>query len=69
MVYLNRGGPKAPRLDPAHPLYCDGVDLHGMWRVRPAVGKIGDRVAIAIVDGDDQFHLYWRIPTGVATGG
>jgi hypothetical protein len=61
MVYLNRGTKKAPRLDPAHPLYCDGIDLHGMWRVRPAVAKIEGRMAIAIVDGDDHFHLYWRI--------
>ena len=32
-----------------------------MWRSRPAVGQIGDRVALAIVDGQDHFHLYWRI--------
>lgn len=61
MVYLNRGTAKEPRLDPAHPLYCDGIPLHGMWRVRPAVAKIGDRMAIAIVDGDDHLHLHWRI--------
>jgi hypothetical protein len=60
-IYLNRGTAKEPRLDPAHPLYCDGVDLHGMWRVRPALAKIGDRVAIAILDGNNRFHLYWRI--------
>ena len=61
MVYPNRGTPKEPRLDPAHPLYCDGIDLHGMWRVRPAVAKLGERMALAIVDGGDHFHLYWRI--------
>lgn len=60
-IYLNRGTPQKPKLDPAHPLYCDGIDLHGMWRCRPAVAKIGERVALAIVDGDDHFHLYWRI--------
>ncbi len=60
-IYLNRGTPKEPRLDPAHPLYCDGVDLHGMWRVRPALAKIGDRTALAILDGNNRFHLYWRI--------
>jgi hypothetical protein len=61
MVYLNRGTPQQPRLEPAHPLYCDGIDLHGMWRVRPAVAKLGGRMALAIVDGEDHFHLYWRI--------
>lgn len=61
LVYLNRGTSKQPKLDAAHPLYCDGIDLHGMWRCRPALAKIGDRVALAMVDGDDHFHLYWRI--------
>jgi len=61
LIYLNRGTKTEPKLDAAHPLYCDGIDLHGMWRCRPAVAKIGDRMALAIVDGDGHFHLYWRI--------
>ena len=61
LIYLNRGTKTEPRLDAAHPIYCDGIDLHGMWRCRPAVAKIGERIALAIVDGDDHFHLYWRI--------
>lgn len=61
LIYLNRGTKTEPKLDVAHPLYCDGIDLHGMWRCRPAVAKIGERIALAIVDGDDHFHLYWRI--------
>ncbi len=60
-IYLNRGSKEAPALEPAHPLYCDGIDLHGMWRCRPALAAIGGRVALVIVDGDDHFHLYWRI--------
>jgi hypothetical protein len=60
-IYLNRGTATTPQLEPAHPLYCDGIDLHGMWRCRPAVANIGDRCALVIVDGDDHFHLYWRI--------
>jgi hypothetical protein len=60
-IYLNRGSKKEPRLDPAHPLYCDGLDLHGIWRVRPAAAKLGERMALALVDGEDQFHLYWRV--------
>lgn len=61
LIYLNRGTKTEPKLDAAHPLYCDGIDLHGMWRCRPALAKIGERIALAIVDGDDHFHLYWRI--------
>lgn len=60
-VYLNRGTAKEPRLDPARMMYCDGIDLHGMWRVRPAVAKVGDRMALVMVDGDDHFHLYWHL--------
>ena len=61
MIYLNRGTKAEAKLDAAHPLYCDGIDLHGMWRCRPALAQIGTRVALAIVDGHDHVHLYWRI--------
>lgn len=60
-VYLNRGVRGRPALEAAHPLYCDGIDLHGMWRCRPAVGKWNGRMALVIVDGEDHFHRYWRI--------
>jgi hypothetical protein len=60
-IYLNRGTKTEPKLDRAHPLYCDGIDLHGMWRCRPALAKIDKRIALVIVDGDDHFHLYWRV--------
>ena len=60
-VYLNRGTRTEPRLDAAQPIYCDGIDLHGMWRCRPAVARIGKRTALLIVDAEDHFHLYWRI--------
>ncbi len=61
LIYINRGTAKEPKLDPAHPMYCDGIDLHGMWRCRPALAKIGERMAIAIMDGQDRMHLYWHI--------
>jgi hypothetical protein len=60
-VYLNRGTKSAPQLDPAQPLFCDGIPLHGMWRCRPALARVGERTALVLVDGDDHFHLYWRI--------
>ncbi|MDP3071921.1 MAG: VCBS repeat-containing protein [Opitutaceae bacterium] len=61
VVYLNRGSRTSPALDAAHPLYCDGLDLHGMWRSRPAVGRLGQRIALVIPDGDDHLHLYWKL--------
>jgi len=70
VVYLNRGTRTAPALDAARPLYCDGLDLHGMWRSRPAVGRLGSRLALVIPDGDDHLHLYWKIDDyNVAEGG
>jgi hypothetical protein len=70
VVYLNRGTPTAPALDAARPLYCDGLDLHGMWRSRPAVGRLGTRLALIIPDGDGHLHLYWKIDDyNVADGG
>jgi hypothetical protein len=70
VVYLNHGTRAAPALDAARPLYCDGLNLHGMWRSRPAVGRLGARLAIVIPDGDGHLHLYWRIDDfNVADGG
>lgn len=70
LIYLNRGTKTEAKLEAAHPIYCDGMDLHGMWRCRAALAKIGERMALAIVDGNDQFHLYWRIDDyNVADGG
>lgn len=60
-VYINKGSKTSPELEPAQPLYCDGLNLHGMWRVRPAVGRLGGRDAIVTVDGSDNLHLYWRL--------
>jgi hypothetical protein len=69
-VYLNRGTKQAPALEAARPIYCDGLDLHGMWRVRPAVARLGDANALVLVDGDDHFHLYRQIDdTNVADAG
>ncbi|NDP20398.1 MAG: VCBS repeat-containing protein [Paludibacter sp.] len=60
-VYINRGTLRNPMLEAARSLYCDGIELHGMWRSRAAIGMFGNRMAMAIVDGDDHFHLYWKI--------
>ena len=60
-VFLNRGTPAQPALDAGHPLYLDGLDLHGTWRVKPAVAELDGRMAYVILDNEDEFHLYWRI--------
>jgi hypothetical protein len=60
-LFINRGTKLNPLLENACSLYCDGLELHGMWRSRAAVGLFGGRMAMAVVDGDDQFHIYWRI--------
>lgn len=60
-ICVNRGTKTEPKLDLPHPIYCDGIDLHGMWRCRAAVARLGDRIGMVIVDGDDNFHLYWKI--------
>jgi hypothetical protein len=69
-VYLNLGTKTAPRLDVGRALYCDGLELHGTWRVRPAVAKWGSRIAYVALDDDDQVHVYWRIDDfNVSDGG
>jgi hypothetical protein len=60
-VYLNEGTKRSPKLGFDQTLYLDGLDLHGTWRVRPGVGKLGDRIAYIALDDDDEFHLYWKI--------
>ena len=60
-VLINRGTRTEPVLDHPHPLYCDGLDLHGTWRVQPGLARFDDRVAMVILDDDDEFHLYWKI--------
>ncbi len=39
-VYLNNGTRKKPKLAAAKELFCDGLDLHGAWRVKPGVGLL-----------------------------
>jgi hypothetical protein len=60
-VFMNRGKLGSPLLDHGIPLYVKGMELFGTWRVKPAVAKMGERMAYVILDGDDELHLYWRI--------
>lgn len=63
MVYLNKGTKTQPLLDAEHPLYLNGMDMYGTWRVKPGVGKMGNKMAYIVTDRDDEFHLYWQLDT------
>lgn len=60
-VFINKGTKGKPQLDVAQPIFCDGMNLHGMWRSRAAVAHMGNKTALMIIDGEDHFHLYWKI--------
>lgn len=60
-LFRNIGTPTSPRLAAAAPLFCDGLDIHGTWRVRPGAARWGDGTAYVALDSDDEFRLYWRI--------
>ncbi len=59
VVYVNAGSRTDPRLASAEPLYLDGLDLHGTWRVQPGVAPLDGRMAYVALDDQDEFHLYW----------
>jgi hypothetical protein len=60
-VYLNIGERGKPEFDLPVPLYCEGLDLHGTWRVQPGAKKLDGRMAYVILDDDNDFHIYWQI--------
>jgi len=69
-VFSNEGSPTKPRLAAPRSIYLDGLELHGTWRVKPAIGELAGRMAYATLDDDDEFHLYWKIdPFNVEDGG
>lgn len=54
----NEGTATRPSLGRRQGIFLDGLELYGMWRVRPAVAWIAGRVIIAMMDGEDALHLY-----------
>jgi dipeptidyl aminopeptidase/acylaminoacyl peptidase len=60
-VYMNRGTRNAPKLAPAKELFCEGLDLHGAWRVKPGAGLLNGKMAYVLIDDDEEFHLFWKI--------
>jgi hypothetical protein len=60
-VYLNTGETGRPAFDFPVPIYCEGLELHGTWRVQPGVNNMDGQMAYVILDDDNEFHLYWQI--------
>lgn len=52
------GTVKNPSLGRRQGIFLDGLELYGMWRVRPAVARVGGKVLIAMMDAQDALHLY-----------
>jgi hypothetical protein len=61
MIYRNKGSRTAPKLEPERPLFVDGMNMHGSWRVKPGIAKLGERNAYIILDRDNELHLYWQL--------
>ena len=61
IVWINIGTRTQPMLRAAQTLLCDGLELRGTWRVRPAAAAMGKRMAYITLDDDDELHLYWRL--------
>ena len=38
----------------------DGLEIKGLWRVKPAVAKVGDRICVVNMDGDGALHRWWK---------
>lgn len=60
-VYLNIGTRTTPRLAAPRPLYCDGLELHGMWRVKPGVSLFDGVMSYIMQDDANALHLYRHI--------
>lgn len=60
-LFLNIGEKGKPVLADEAMIFVDGLEMHGMWRTRPGVGKMGDNIVYITQDKDDQYHLYKQL--------
>ena len=60
-LLLNVGTRTEPRLGKPQAIRYDGMELHGTWRVRPAVTEIGGVKHLLIMDDANALHLYRRL--------
>lgn len=60
-VMLNIGTRTEPRLAAPVTIRYDGMELHGTWRVRPALYTENGETYMMIMDDDNALHLYRRL--------
>ena len=60
-VLLNTGDASRINLRRPFALKQDGLEIKGLWRVKPAVATVGGRVCEVNMDGDGSFHRWWKI--------
>ncbi|XRB15417.1 FG-GAP protein [Pseudoscourfieldia marina] len=76
VVFMNSCGPRnaavaadpnspcakgVPMLGPALPLYSDGLEVHGPWRVKPAAARFNGRMVYMTLDDANEVHAYYRV--------
>mmetsp|Transcript_27596 Transcript_27596/g.65480 ORF Transcript_27596/g.65480 Transcript_27596/m.65480 type:complete len:660 (+) Transcript_27596:809-2788(+) len=60
-VFMGKGSAGNPKLRAGQPLYNDGLELHGPWRVKPGIAKVNGRQTYITIDDADDLHAYYRI--------
>ena len=60
-LLLNVGTRTEPRLGKPQTIRYDGMELHGTWRVRPAITLIDGVPHILIMDDENALHLYRKL--------
>ena len=60
-VLLNTGDENRINVRRPFILKQDGLEIKGLWRVKPAVARVGDRICVVNMDGDGSFHRWWKI--------
>jgi len=60
-VFINEGSSTEPLLAVPKVIRHDGMELHGTWRVRPAIANVDGGTYMMIMDDDDALHLYRRL--------
>ena len=60
-VMLNAGDASHRELHRPFALCQDGLEIKGLWRVKPAVATVGGRVCVVNMDGEGAFHRWWKV--------
>ena len=69
-VMLNTGAASGMELRRQYALKEDGLEIKGLWRVKPAVAEIGGKVCVVNLDGEGALHKWWKVDDeSLADGG